>query len=56
MEQLIYDDNILGKNISRIKKHNEALLKANRKVGPEVNTEKSKYMFMSCHQNAGKII
>jgi hypothetical protein len=33
----------------------EALLQANMEVGLEVNTKKTKHIFMSCHQNAGKI-
>jgi len=40
-------------NINTVKKNIEALLKAGREVSLEVNTEKSKYMVVSCHQNAG---
>jgi hypothetical protein len=29
-------------------------VEASREVGPEVNTEKTKYMVMSCHQNEAK--
>jgi Fe-S-cluster-containing hydrogenase component 2 len=32
-----------------VKRNTEALLEASREVGLEVNTEKSKYMVMSCH-------
>jgi len=33
-------------------KHTDALLKASREIGLEVNREKTKYMVMLCHQNA----
>jgi hypothetical protein len=41
---------MLGENINTIKK-NTALLKASREVGLEVNTEKTKYVIVSHHQN-----
>jgi hypothetical protein len=47
------DVNILGENINTVKK-TTALLEASRDVGIEVNTKKTKYMFMSCDQNAGQ--
>jgi hypothetical protein len=46
---LVYADdvNLLGENISIIKKNAEALLDASKEIGLEVNYEKTKYMFMS---------
>jgi hypothetical protein len=32
----------------------ENLIDASKEVGLEVNTEKTKYMLLSCHQNAGQ--
>jgi hypothetical protein len=49
------DVNILGGDITVIKRNPEALLEASRDVGLEVNTEKMKYMFMSHYQNYGNI-
>jgi hypothetical protein len=47
---LVYADdvNLLGDNIDAIKKNMETL------IGLEVNTEKTKYMLLSRHQNAGQ--
>jgi hypothetical protein len=52
---LVYTDdvNILGENINTVNK-NRALMEASTETGLEVNTEKSKYMFMSHHGNTGQ--
>jgi hypothetical protein len=51
---LVYADdmNLLGDDIETIKKNTETLTDAGKEVGPEVNTEKTKYMLLSRHQNA----
>jgi hypothetical protein len=36
-----------------LKKNAQTLIEASKEVGLEVNTEKTKYMLMSRHQNAG---
>jgi hypothetical protein len=49
---LVYADvNILGDNIDTINKNIKTLVNAS-KVSLEVNTEKTKYMLLSCHQNS----
>jgi hypothetical protein len=52
---LVYADdaNILGDNIDAIKKK-QLLIDASKEVGLEVNTEKTKYILLSCHQSAGQ--
>jgi hypothetical protein len=53
---LIYADNInlLGDNIDTITKNTQTLTDASKEVGLEVHTEKTKYMLLSRHQNAGQ--
>jgi hypothetical protein len=53
---LVYADdaNLLGDNIDAIKKNMETLIDASKEVGLEVKTEKTKYMLLSRHQNAGQ--
>jgi hypothetical protein len=53
---LVYADdvNLLGDNTDAIKKNMETLTDASKEVGLQVNTEKTKYMLLSHHQNAGQ--
>jgi hypothetical protein len=54
---LVYIDdvNLLEDNIDTIKKNTETVTDSSKKVGLEVNIEKTDYMLMSCYQNARKI-
>jgi hypothetical protein len=45
---------LLGKNMNTMKRNKEALLEASREVCLEESTEKTKYMVVSHHQNAGQ--
>jgi hypothetical protein len=53
---LAYSDdvNILGGSVHAVKKNTEALVAATKEIGLEVNADKTKYMFMSRDQNAGR--
>jgi ribosomal protein S2 len=46
--------NLLGDSVDTIKKNTQTLINANKEVDLEVNTEKTKYMFLSRLQNAGQ--
>jgi hypothetical protein len=46
------DVNLLRDNMDNTKKNTETLTAASKEVGLEVNTEKTKYMLLSGHQNA----
>jgi hypothetical protein len=48
------DVNLLGDNVDTIKKNTQTLTDASKKVGLEINVEKTKYMLLSCHQNVGQ--
>jgi hypothetical protein len=53
---LVYADdvNILGDNIDAIKKNTETLIDASKGVGLEGTAEKTIYMLLTRHQNAGR--
>jgi hypothetical protein len=53
---LVYVDdvNLLGDNIDTIQKNTQTLSDTSKEVGVEENTEKTKYMLLSRHQNAGQ--
>jgi hypothetical protein len=53
---LVYADdvNLLGDSIVTKKKNTETLTGASKEVGLELNAEKTKYMLLSHHQNAGQ--
>jgi hypothetical protein len=48
------DVNLLGDTIDSISKNTETLLDASKKVGLDGNIEITKYMLVSCYQNANK--
>jgi hypothetical protein len=46
--------NLLDDSVDTINKNTQTLIDASKEVGLEVNTEKTKYMLLSRHQNAGQ--
>jgi hypothetical protein len=48
------DVNLLGDNIDTIKENTETLTDGSKEVGLGINVEKTKYMVLSHHQNAGQ--
>jgi hypothetical protein len=46
--------NLLGDNIDTRKKNTGTLIDASKEVGLEINVEKTVYMSLFCHQNAGE--
>jgi hypothetical protein len=56
LQLLIYVDdlNLSDDGIDIIRNNTEALIDTSKKVDLEVNTEKTKYMLLSRHQNAGQ--
>jgi hypothetical protein len=53
---LVYADdvNILGESLHTVEENTESLLVASKEIGLEVNSDNTKYMFMSRDQNAGQ--
>jgi uncharacterized protein YabE (DUF348 family) len=49
-----HDVNQLGDDISTTKENTETLIDTNKAVGLEINVEKTKYMLLFHHQNAGQ--
>jgi hypothetical protein len=49
------DVNILGGSVHTVQENSDALVVATKEIGLEVNTDKTKYMFMSRDQNAGRV-
>jgi hypothetical protein len=46
--------NLLSDNIDTMKKNTETLIDTSKEISLEVNTEKTKYMLLSRHKNAGQ--
>jgi hypothetical protein len=44
----------MGDNIDTVKRSTQTLIDASKETGLEVNAEKTKYMLLSRHQNAGQ--
>jgi hypothetical protein len=55
--QLFFHDddvNLLGDSVNTIKENSETHLESSRDIGLEINEERTKYMIMSRHPNAGQ--
>jgi hypothetical protein len=48
------DVNPLEDNVDTMKKNTETLIDASKEAGLEINIEKTRYMLLSHHQNAGQ--
>jgi hypothetical protein len=48
------DDDIQKENMNIINENTKALVETSKNVRLEANTERTKYMFMSLHQNSGQ--
>jgi hypothetical protein len=48
------DVNLLGDSIDTIKKNSETFIDDSKEVDLQVNTQKTKYILLSHHQNAGQ--
>ena len=51
---LVCADDVVGGSVHTIKENTEAVVVASKKIGLEVNTDKTKYMVMYQNQNAGR--
>jgi hypothetical protein len=49
-----YHVNLLGANVDTIMKNTDTLIDASKEDSLEVNTEKTKYVLLSCHENTGQ--
>ena len=52
-QRLVYADdvNMLGENLQIVRENTEIFIKARNDIGLNVNSEKTKYMIASRHQN-----
>jgi hypothetical protein len=48
------DVNLLGDNIDTIKENSKTLIDASKEVGLKINVQKTNYVFLFRHQNAGQ--
>ena len=52
-QRLVYADdmNMLGENLKTVRENTEIFIKASKDIGLEINFEKARQIFTSCHQN-----